>query len=622
MDVALILDPVEDTFSGRDLNIIVVNDGARTAYDVEVVVNIRYPENSSFFSSVSDAPIGSASIGSDGYSIHWTIPALGGLQRGEVAAAVTDKHSVRGFDKSEYVHEYDGKATTSSFESNLHQENNEDRAWSVAVNPGDDDNEPAWSTYSVNVSVDVQHPSPGDIVNFTITANHGGRVAVIDQKVAIELTDGLVVDEDANVDPPREISYAPDDRADSVSYSSGVFNIGTLTFSDYNGSHSVTLPVRVSSNAVVNEQCLTATITGNPPPGTGPREDDISDNVAQLCLGEQPVEPFVNGQVHAFTVYPCVGITTPPCDSMDDVRVRAVDSIGRVLAPGTALFHVDSLTARKYDAKTGHSVNDGNTVSWQTAVSAGSSYTGGLDSGVELYYSRTPFQGHESDWKRPIYGISARDAKGNIPPPGKVFLRSTSSGNELRKAESPNYQEVPTSLSTSAVTAVTFHYFLEFEKMGIYEIEWHVKVPLNSLNGSEDCLPDGSDINQAFCASETYAFVVGPMADLTVEDGGASSRVAADQNAVAMVAVNNGPDSAGSAQVTGLPTGAEVIHISRGAYDSATGEWNIGELKVSGYYRSRGEPEPTLVLSAADGDTADREHCQLGKLRGLRRPHE
>jgi len=149
------------------------------------------------------------------------------------------------------------------------------------------------------------------------------------------------------------------------------------------------------------------------------------------------------------------------------------------------------------------------------------------------------------------------------------------------------------------------NYFLEFEKLGTYRFAWHAVAKRSSLHGSENCNPDSNNINQIFCGSETYTFHIGPMADLMVEDGGANSRVAADQHALTIVAVNNGPDIPDSAQVTGLPTGAEVLHITQGAYDDATGEWNVGELKVRGYYRSAGEPEPTLVLSASAGNTAD-----------------
>ena len=66
-----------------------------------------------------------------------------------------------------------------------------------------------------------------------------------------------------------------------MSYSNGVFNVGTLKTGD-GWTQSVTLPIRVASDAVVNQQCLTATLTGNPPPGTGRYDDDIADNVAKL----------------------------------------------------------------------------------------------------------------------------------------------------------------------------------------------------------------------------------------------------------------------------------------------------------------------------------------------------
>ncbi len=266
---------------------------------------------------------------------------------------------------------------------------------------------------------------------------------------------------------------------------------------------------------------------------------------------------------------------------------------------------------RRYDGHTNtsnvlQSVNDENTVSWQTAISAGSSYTSGLTSGVELYFSRTPYGG-TTGWGGLTPGIAARDADGNTPPPGKVFLRLTSNGNAARKAESPNFEQLATAPTAASTPDTKLHVFLEFEKLGTYKFTWDAAAKRSALHGSENCLPNTATppVNQVFCASETYTFHVGPMADLTVEDGGASSHVAADQHGLTIIAVNNGPSNAGSAQVTGLPTGAQVIQISQGTYDSAAGEWNIGELKVRGYYRSRGEPEPTLVLSASAGDTAN-----------------
>ena len=484
--VAVILEtPVVEHPATRDLNFIVLNLGSRTAYDVEVVVDVVYPANTSFFEIVPDVPIGAASLENGGHSLRWTIPELLGMQRVEVSHYV--RHFDVDFDTLEDPHEFYAEVTTASFESDLRKGNNTDRVWSTTDSVHDGRTRPAQPDYSVNVSVDERNPSPGDVVNFTVTTNHAPfPYSVIDQEVAIELTSGLMVDVDPNATPPREISYAPDDRAASVSYSNGVFNLGTLKFSDNKPEHSVTLPIRVASDAVVNEQCLTATITGNPPPEASPYDDDRADNVARLCLGFH-LRSFVTGQVDAFTIYPCVGITDAPCDSTDDVRVRAVDSIGQVLAPGAAVFHVDPLTSRRYDDRTGESVNDGDTVSWQTAVSDDRPYTDGLASGVELYYSRTPFVDNTSGWLGLSFGIAARDVNGSIPPPGKVFLRSTTTGNEVRKAESPDWQELRT--TATSITTGILNYFLEFEKLGTYKFTWHAVAKRSSLHGSRELQP-------------------------------------------------------------------------------------------------------------------------------------
>ena len=618
VDVGLTLEP-HDTFSagsGFEFEIIVVNNGSRTAYDVEVVVDVEYPVASGekpLASYVqlfrpSELQVGSASR--EGTSLRWTIPELGGLQREEVVASVIYRNPTSNvalaFDNSSDPHELFGKVMTSSFDSNL--ENDEDRVWAYNYNAPSYSVREVLGNYLVNVAVDDPAPVPGNTVNFTVTTDRthgpgsGFQAPPIDLKVDIALTGGLTVQETGT------ITYTPEaqSRPDSVSYDrdTGVFTIGTLQVTQPS-RYSVTLPVTTSSSTPLNEQCLTATLTGNPPPGVGPYDDDISDNVAELCLGEPPAEPFVSGQVDAFTVYPCVGITDGPCDSGNDVRVRAVDAMGRRLGVGAAVFQVDPLLARIYDDHTRspnslQSVNDGNTVSWQTSVSDDKSYDNGLP-GVELYYSKTPFVGI-TGWGGVTFGIAARDVDGNIPPPGKAFLRSTSSGNELRRAESPNYEELKTT-ATSITTSRT-NYFLEFEKLGTYKFLWHAVTSRSTVHGSENCNPDSNGVNQIFCGTETYTFHVGPMADLTVEDGGRSALVAADRNALAIVPVNNGPDDAPDAQVTGLPTGADVVHISQGQYNSNTGVWDIGELKLRGYYRSAGIPEPTLVLSADAGDTA------------------
>ena len=608
-----------------------MNIGARTAYDVEVVVDVVYPDKS-HFDPVPEVPVGYASLerspnGTDDARLRWTIPALGGLQREEVTARVLHRRSAApAFDKNSSPHEFFGQVTTLSHESNLHKGNNTSRVWSYNfsfdLNPLFPRQYYRWAQVggnnTVNVSVDQPFPSPGDTVNFTITAgrtNPRDKVGpvnipthtppLIDQRVDIELTDGLAV---VSTDL---ISYAPDGTT-GLSYDDGVFNIGTRPtgeqFHRTAVAYSVTLPVTVSSGAVVNEQCLTATLTGNPPPGVGRLDDKISDNVAKLCLGDFLVEPFVRGQIDAFTVYPCVGITDPPCDSSDDVRVRAVNnSIGEVLASGTALFKIDPLRARTYDAKAGHSVNDGNTVSWQTSVTTGRPYPG-LRNGLELYYSRTPYTGNTSGWGGLTFGISARDVDGNIPPPGKVFLRSTSSGDEIRRAESPDYEELRTAPTGTSTPTSKLNYFLEFENLGTYRVTWHAVAKRSSLHGSENCNPDINNVNQVFCASETYTFHVGPIADLELLDGGAGSTGSSGEYTYTIVAVNNGPDRAKSAKVrVELPEGATFVRAvpSEGTYDDANHVWDLGALRIRDYRPFHLPPVgATLTLILRQSDVA------------------
>ncbi len=157
--------------------------------------------------------------------------------------------------------------------------------------------------------------------------------------------------------------------------------------------------------------------------------------------------------------------------------------------------------------------------------------------------------------------------------------------------------------STSPSTPTTrLNCFLEFEKLGTYRFTWHAYANRSTRHGSENCNPDTNDVNQTFCASETYTFHVRPVTDLTVEDGGTSPYVATDEHALTIVAVNNGPNRSPGATATGIPT---EVDISHGAYDPISGQWDISPLSTEEYYRSAGTSLPTLTLAAFPNDTAD-----------------
>ena len=116
----------------HELNIVVVNHGSRTAYDVEIVVDVVKPEDSSLFLFAPAVPVGEVSLEDNGYTLRWSIPELRGLQREEVTARVYHKilasHMIGStFDNSLIPHEVFGEATTSSFESGIHGGNNTSR---------------------------------------------------------------------------------------------------------------------------------------------------------------------------------------------------------------------------------------------------------------------------------------------------------------------------------------------------------------------------------------------------------------------------------------------------------------------------------------------------------------
>ena len=243
VDVGLTLE-VPNTNSSPRPKIIVVNNGARTAYDVVVVVDLVSPEKSRFnlnFQAYVE-PVGSVSLENNDRSLRWTIPSLGELQREELTVDTTIKDREPPpsnkviFDNNLFVHEFYGEVTTSSFESSLHEGNNTSRIWSYKYILNHDEHFQAGGNYTVNVSVDKPSPSPGDTVNFTITADRQNLYSFpgvfspdttppIDLKVDVGLTDGLAVTGTPTyASGPLGTSTVPA----SVSYSNGVFNIGTL----------------------------------------------------------------------------------------------------------------------------------------------------------------------------------------------------------------------------------------------------------------------------------------------------------------------------------------------------------------------------------------------------------
>lgn len=613
VDVGLTLEIPNHVGDGarHDLNIAVVNHGSRTAYDVELVVEIEYPDDSSHFDVAPAVPVGNAWLDSTERTLTWSIPALGGLQREEVTAKVTHRNTVTSagslFDYRAYPHEHFGRVSTSSFESNLHEGNNTARVWSYSPAPTSDHFNQAGGNYSVTVSVDNPGPSTGDTVNFTIETDRahafigvapGWRPPPINLNAAIELTDGLSISGNPTY---------PSTNAPSVSYSNGVFNVGTLQGGQA-WTNSVTLPITVASDAVVNKQCLTATLTGNPPPGVESFDDDISDNVAKVCLGV-PSQKKVHqsGTVGTWTIYACMSdVPTNGCDTVDEVAVQLVastDYSGNIdLTP--AVIHVKDVPGRVFDAHT-QSVTGGTTVSWQTATLEVSAFTGTRD-GVTIALDRRPINDYLTNWTNYSLTFVASDLTGSDPP-GNLAIRSRSNGNKLWTSTTSNpwtfTRTNPFGLSSQAAAATTF--MIEFEKLGTYVLDVTADLTHASLQDAENNARVFSKTNRTY-------FHVGPIAELGVSDGGPSSGASSNRVAFAVTGVNNRNEVAKSGKiVVQLPPGAtalETVPPNTGTFNPnsspPTWSWNINALEHSARRRAQGFAEGETVMLIVRGVNA------------------
>ena len=103
--------------------------------------------------------------------------------------------------------------------------------------------------------------------------------------------------------------------------------------------------------------------------------------------------------------------------------------------------------------------------------------------------------------------------------------------------------------------------FFRFTKLGTYVLNLAMSAQYDS--DLTDIPNTGTLVK--YTDTATYTFHVGPIAELEIIDGSASSHAAADRSALTIVASNNGPDDSLGARVTGLPAGAEVIHVSQGS---------------------------------------------------------
>ncbi len=561
------------------VNIVVVNHGTKTAYDVKVVADVVYPNiilgdtdyKSGFrLSGRSDAPVGALYL--DGTALHWTIPALGRWQRVELAAEVAHSRLVASqhVGNSSYPHEVSADVTTESFDSD--EQNDTDRIWTYRHQDGVGTRwrEPVGN-YLVNVDVDDPNPSPGDTVDFTVTAHKedprtgGIKSPPIHLKVAVELTGGLSVTGAPTYHP------SGNDKPDSVSYGNGVFTVGTLLRNDRR-KNSVTLPITVPADDG-GEQCLTATLTGNPPPGSGPFDDDISDNVARVCLHGAPDEKvvFSDGTADLWALYPCVGVTTFPCDDSDSVVLAVNGSSAAanagvpypVFEPENVVVHIPDHPERRYSSS-------GN-ISWSNGHDTDNSPHGaGIRPGVVAKFERSLIG---TDHYSKLRASLVPNTPGEGSNRGQVIIGFASNyAIKFFDTAEPRLSYGPNDFSSKP--GVLFR----FDRLGTYSLG----LTMGALYDSD---PDDSipavDPDDLYSDTETYTFHVGPIADL--ELSAAVTGESANGLEVTLTAANNGPDHAIDPEVRlTLPDGVSVAQATPGGaaggtFDRSTNTWKLDD---------------------------------------------
>ncbi len=451
------------------------------------------------------------------------------------------------------------------------------------VPPSGSSKEAFFNSY-FEVNVDKRFPAHGEDVTFTlhfVTTPGGGDAET--QLYGLEI--------DVELEGLKLVGSTP--ASDTVF--TGVANdrSGRWQLGSQKGGDLVVVAT-LDGKRPLEERCFTATFGASTPPFSSQKFTN-EPRSSTTCLGEDPTVVISSGEVGLMTVYPCIGVTTYPCDREGALEVVAVFPDGRlipgvhradfstigqhasaILRPQNVIVHVRDNAfpqSRVYESNT---ITDANTVTW---VTSNAGVTTSLDN------SRMT----SADWTHYLWRLSSVQ----LPDGAHVAIGPDSrrDRNYVNTKDRPQHPTGGLSTMSSSVRAA-INTYVRFTNLGTYVFDFAQDMT-HSTSGNVG-------------ASSTYTFHVGPIAELAVSDG-AADMAPSGTRAFTIVAVNNGPDDAPAAQVTvsGLNAGDYVSHsATAGSFDSTAGVWTIGELRESGYYQDtygRNGEVLTIVTNANAG---------------------
>ncbi len=444
-----------------------------------------------------------------------------------------------------------------------------------------------------NVVVDVARisnrvPQQGGATTFTVSAYNDDNFnslsgisgdiqehTLFEVQVKISLSPGLSFAGTQPNEPPGT----------TFNRTTGIWNVGTLEFTSVESP--LLLPVAVNlttaslADLPLETRCLTAKVV-NAVPWFASDPLKRLDDTATACLGK---ELLAQGDIALFHYLDCVGVTSTPCTSADTLELLVERSRGD-LQPAGVIVHV-----REPQGRHAGKWRTGKTTHHLAAVPD--------TQGVGVIFSFLPRS-------YSAYTFAVSDVSPKQRPGGFSIIGANRGTFTILNADTKKTLG-PVNLSAS-VTNNPYPAILEFGTLGVYKLNLTVGATHNTAGALTDTV--------------TYAFHVGPVADLAVRDAGANPEVAADRRAYTILAVNNGPDDAPAVRVTltEVPEGAEAVP-SQGSYTQGTcesglcqGVWTIGELRPGYDHRPSayaGEGAAlTLVAASGSPITATIENTQ------------
>ena len=486
--------------------------------------------------------------------------------------------------------------------------NNTDVGW-ISVSSDGTQTEAAVGRYWLEASVDDLLAAAGDTVKFTFypRSHSAARHFTADAKVRLKLDNGMGT---PTATPPSGTTFA----AATGLTRTWDWDIGNISVAPL--EVSATLDNPLPAGVAVSDLCLTAELTARPD-NLGV-VGEVTYTSAEICLREDPVVLLQEGDATLWTMYPCVDVTAYPCSDNDTLEMRVVGGsaaraagIARdeaILDPDRVFVQVKDPEGRRIDTYNA-SVNSGTAPSWHTARVAHTN-VGNPVGGVQVSYTHREFTTEQrSNYNKLVRTVAVAGLDGATAP-GAVKVRFPTSGN----AEfTPNPSHERTDSPFPSIRRNTDERFVEFSTLGTYKIDYTASA--THVKGTPSDTTDDVD----YSGTGSYIFHVGPVAELEVSDG-AAGLAPAGTRAFIIVAANNGPDDAPTAQVTvtGLNANDYVSDSATSGtfdFDSGTGIWAIGEIREPGYLRNdhgRYREVLTIITSATVGTqiTAEIDNTQ------------